>query len=242
MTDTWQNRIIETAEMAVKDLKANPKNWRKHPTAQQKALEGVLDEVGWVQQVIWNRRTGHLIDGHLRVELAAKRKEKTIPVNVVDLSPEEEAMILATFDPIAAMAEADKQMLAGLMQSIETEDEQIQALIESIAREEKIDLGGMDGATGPRPSLSDRFVVPPFSVLDSRQGYWQDRKRQWIGIGIQSELGRGEGAEPGGSARPAADYSTRARGAGNGAILREREKEWRENGDAQRPDAAEGEV
>ena len=138
----WKNRIVETADMAVKDLKANPKNWRKHPQAQQNALSGALDAVGWVAPVIFNRQTGHLIDGHLRLELAVKRKEKTLPVSVVDLSPDEEAMILATFDPIAAMAEADRQMLAGLMQSIETEDEQVRALLESIAREEKIDLGG----------------------------------------------------------------------------------------------------
>ena len=41
------------------------------------------------------------------------------------------------------------------------------------------------------PTLSDRFGVPPFSVLDARQGYWQDRKRAWLAIGIKSELGRG---------------------------------------------------
>lgn len=27
--------------------------------------------------------------------------------------------------------------------------------------------------------LSDKFLVPPFTVLDSRQGYWQERKRYW---------------------------------------------------------------
>lgn len=44
--------------------------------------------------------------------------------------------------------------------------------------------------------LTARFVVPPFSVLDSRAGYWQSRKAQWLALGIQSELGRGlsEGA------------------------------------------------
>lgn len=44
----------------------------------------------------------------------------------------------------------------------------------------------------PIPSnlLSDRFLVPPFSILDSKQGYWQDRKRNWINLGIQSEIGR----------------------------------------------------
>lgn len=167
----WKNRIVETAEMAVKDLKANPKNWRKHPQAQQNALTGVLDTVGWVQQVIWNRQTGHLVDGHLRVELAAKRKEKTIPVNVVDLSPEEEAMILATFDPIAAMAEADRQMMAGLLQSIETENEQVKALLESIARDEKIDLGG-EPAEAPEPQV-DRAAELQEQWQTARGQLWQ---------------------------------------------------------------------
>lgn len=39
-------------------------------------------------------------------------------------------------------------------------------------------------------SLSERFGVPPFSVLDARGGQWQDRKRQWLSQGIRSELGR----------------------------------------------------
>lgn len=43
-----------------------------------------------------------------------------------------------------------------------------------------------------RKKLSDSFIVPPFSVLDCRKGYWQERKRQWLGMGIRSEVGRGE--------------------------------------------------
>jgi hypothetical protein len=39
-------------------------------------------------------------------------------------------------------------------------------------------------------ALSDRFVVPPFSVLDTRAGYWQDRRRAWLGLGLRSEMGR----------------------------------------------------
>lgn len=42
-------------------------------------------------------------------------------------------------------------------------------------------------ASGP---LAERFTFPPFSVLDARQGEWQERKRQWLALGIQSELGR----------------------------------------------------
>jgi hypothetical protein len=40
-------------------------------------------------------------------------------------------------------------------------------------------------------SLSDKFIVPPFSVFDTKQGYWQTRKAEWKGLGIQSEIGRG---------------------------------------------------
>ena len=43
-------------------------------------------------------------------------------------------------------------------------------------------------------TLADRFGAPPFTVLDGRQGYWLQRKRRWIALGLQSELGRGDAA------------------------------------------------
>lgn len=36
--------------------------------------------------------------------------------------------------------------------------------------------------SAPESSLFDRFVVPPFSILDTRKGYWQDRKKKWYDI------------------------------------------------------------
>ncbi len=41
-----------------------------------------------------------------------------------------------------------------------------------------------------RGPLADRFMIPPFTVLNAREGAWQDRKQKWIDIGIQSEVGR----------------------------------------------------
>lgn len=38
--------------------------------------------------------------------------------------------------------------------------------------------------------LRDLFIEPPFSVIDTKGGKWQNRKRQWINLGIKSELGR----------------------------------------------------
>lgn len=38
--------------------------------------------------------------------------------------------------------------------------------------------------------LADDYVVPPFSVLDTKPGTWRDRVNRWKSLGIQSELGR----------------------------------------------------
>lgn len=46
--------------------------------------------------------------------------------------------------------------------------------------------------TGVKGSLSDRFLLPPFTVLNAREGWWQQRKRAWLDLGIQSEVGRGQ--------------------------------------------------
>jgi DNA modification methylase len=40
--------------------------------------------------------------------------------------------------------------------------------------------------------LTDIFVVPPISVLDVKQKYWKDRKKEWLALNIQSELGRND--------------------------------------------------
>lgn len=42
-------------------------------------------------------------------------------------------------------------------------------------------------AAGP---VAERFVIPPFSVLDAKQGEWQERKRAWQAMGIRGEIGR----------------------------------------------------
>lgn len=38
--------------------------------------------------------------------------------------------------------------------------------------------------------IADRFVLPPFTQLDAKQGLWQDRKRMWLDLGLRSQVGR----------------------------------------------------
>ena len=38
--------------------------------------------------------------------------------------------------------------------------------------------------------LRDKFIIPPFSVLDTKSGDWQKRRRLWLSRGTKSEVGR----------------------------------------------------
>ena len=136
----WRNRIIGHGMESPDQLLANPRNFRIHPKAQQDALAGVLSEVGWVQDIIVNQRTQHVIDGHARVALAISRNEPTVPVVYVDLDEREEAIVLATLDPLSAMAGRDGGILADLVAGLEVGDS---ALAEMLAG-----LGG-----GPVPEF-----------------------------------------------------------------------------------------
>ena len=53
------------------------------------------------------------------------------------------------------------------------------------------DLFGETAQARHASVLAQTFDYPPFSVLNAREGWWQERKRQWLALGIQSELGRG---------------------------------------------------
>lgn len=130
---TWQNRIVGEGEEAPDQLLANPLNYRVHPKAQQDALAAVLNEVGWVQRVIVNQRTGHVVDGHARIGLAISRREPSVPVLYVDLAPEEEAKVLATLDPISAMAGADKAILEELLGQVSTGEAALQQMLDDLA-------------------------------------------------------------------------------------------------------------
>ena len=76
--------------------------------------------------------------------------------------------------------------------------------------------------TAHKSTLGENWDYPPFSVLNAREGWWQERKRAWLSLGIKSELGRGDvggKGSPGGSLMPSCDYSERKRGNGKGQAI-----------------------
>jgi hypothetical protein len=118
------------------ELADNPANWREHPEAQSKALAAVVSEVGWAGAALYNRRTNRLIDGHARKLIdPALLVDGKLPVLVGDWTEEQERKILATLDPLAALAEANADKLGLLIGEIETESAELRGMLEGLAAE-----------------------------------------------------------------------------------------------------------
>lgn len=111
------------------DLEDNPSNWRTHPDHQADVLADLISEVGWAGVLLFNETTGHLIDGHLRKKVAAGT---IVPVVIGAWSEADEMKILATLDPVGAMATADKAKLDELIQRVQTESQPVAEMLASL--------------------------------------------------------------------------------------------------------------
>lgn len=134
-----RNRIVGNGMRGVDEIYKNPLNWRLHPKEQEEALQTVLEDIGWAQQVVVTQK-GVLIDGHLRLKLAKKMGETEIPVVVVDLTDEEASIILTTMDAIAGMAITDRVKLDGLLKEAKsaTDDDRIKKMLDDMRVREKV--------------------------------------------------------------------------------------------------------
>lgn len=163
--DNWNNRIVGQGDEDPEQLLANPRNWRIHPKHQQDALSEALDKIGWVQQVVVNKTTGHVVDGHLRVQLAITREEAAVPVVYVELSEEEEQIALATIDPLGDLAVKDEGALKGLLADLEGKlDSDILA-----------DLLDNREVLAPSPPTQDQIDVAG-QRLDDRMKNWEEER------------------------------------------------------------------
>jgi len=152
--DGWHNRIVGYGEEDPESLLANSSNWRGHPKNQQDALLGVLHEVGVVQNILVNRQSGMVVDGHLRVALALREGQKSIPITYVDLSPDEEALIHA----LAALAFVDKVKLGELLADVQTGEAALQQMLAELAVK--------TGVTPPNDPLEEWQGMPEFEHED----------------------------------------------------------------------------
>jgi len=169
-------------------LKSDPQNRRKHPARNVAMLKEALETVGAGRSIVIDE-TGEILAGNGVVAAASALGRDKVQVVDVEgdtlvavrrsgLSPEQKRALAIYDNRTAELAAWDWAQLA--------RDQAAGLTLKPWFTPRELALNSVGSAT----SLQERFGVPPFSVFDARQGYWQDRKRAWLGLGIQSTIGR----------------------------------------------------
>lgn len=155
-----RNRVRELRMTPARELRPNPKNWRAHPARQQVALRGVLAEIGYAGALLARELPDgalELLDGHLRAETTP---DAEVPVLVVDLNDTEADLLLATFDPLSALAEPDDDALRRLAGQLDCDNEQLRSLLDELVNDDA-STAAMDEAPSvvSEPELKELFQV-----------------------------------------------------------------------------------
>ena len=190
----------EMRDLPIADLKPWPQNYRNHTPDQVERIAKSLTTHGQRKSVVIQASTMRIIAGHGVVQAAQSLGWDNIRCDVWSVeSDEQAAAYLVDDNELSRLAEDDEAVLAGILLDLQDteyapvsyDESELNELLEQSMTPDF--LTDEQAAAVGRKTLAERFGVPPFSVLDARQGYWQDRKRAWIALGIQSELGRGGG-------------------------------------------------
>ena len=153
-----------------------------------------IEEFGFVENLVARPHpdcdgTYEVLSGNHRLELLREMGIEEAPTVIIDVD-EAQAMILAQTLNRTRGQKDDPASYAFMLETV----------LGSLGIEKALELlpetrwsieQALYGAS-PRPkiSMSDRFGMVPFTVLDMRTQLWAERKRQWIASGIRGDVGR----------------------------------------------------
>jgi len=177
---------IETLSTA--SLIPYARNAKKHDASQVAKLAGSIREFGFNNPVLIDKDNG-IIAGHGRVLAAQSLGLETVPcIRLGHLTDTQRRAYILADNRLAEIGGGwDEEML-----KLELADLAALGLdVTELGFDElPADMQEAADLADAKKTLSEKFGVPPFTVLNAREGWWQDRKRAWLALGIKSEEGR----------------------------------------------------
>ena len=169
------------------------RNARTHSEAQVAQIAASIREFGFTNPVLIDEK-GSIIAGHGRVMAARVLEMEHVPtIALRGLSDAQKRAYIIADNKLALNAGWDLDMLRVELDDLVGEGFDLD--LTGFSGAEMSELWPADGGrnTGKGSgALAEKFGIPPFTVFNAREGWWQARKAAWLALGIKSEVGRGE--------------------------------------------------
>lgn len=175
-------KVINVPINSIKPYENNPRNNDQGVDAVAKSIK----EFNWQQPIVVDK-DNVIIVGHTRYKAAKKLGLKEVPVVVADkLSPEQVKAYRLADNKTGELTDWNDELLDSELDDILDID------MSDFGFDDEDEMSAFErlNNTPTDSTLADDFIVFPSSVLDTRKGAWQERKRKWKSLGIKSEIGR----------------------------------------------------
>jgi DNA modification methylase len=192
-SQTLSSRVLKTALINWKELQflQNEEFKDISPEAMGRLKTSILSNNFAQPFYVWHSSEGviYCLDGFHRV-LALRQLVKEgveipdqLPATFMDCANKKEAAKLVLIYS-SMYAKATESGVFDFLQLYEMQWQEMKAVIDlpefdAIEFESMFMPGGEEADAVIPQSLQERFIIPPFSVFDTRQGYWQERKKKW---------------------------------------------------------------
>lgn len=192
----WRLNEQEYVVAPASTVTRHPKNARRGDVD---FIEQSMMDNGFFGAILVQKSTRYILAGNHTWESAIEASgnaDVEIPMIVIDVDDDRAERILSVSNAANDRATYDSKQLIANLQDMLQRTGSLAGTGYTVPNLDKLIADtAMDNAAGTarsdkaRITLAERFIVPPFSVLDARQGYWQVRKRAWIDLGITGETG-----------------------------------------------------
>ena len=176
---------MKIIDINIEELKQYENNPRNNDGAVE-AVANSIREFGFKVPIVIDKNNV-IVAGHTRYKASLKLGLKVVPCLIADDLTDEQIKAFRLADnKTAELAEWDFSKLEEELADIDLDMSEFgfEELASELEDERYHDGTGI--------SLQEKFIVPPFTILDTRQGYWQNRKREWKDYGIRSDEGRSQ--------------------------------------------------
>lgn len=189
---------MEIKYKKISELTPYINNARTHSDEQVDQIVASIKEFGFTNPLLIDEK-GEIIAGHGRLVAAKKLNMDEVPtIELKGLSEAQKRAYVIADNKLALNAGWDEDLLKVELEALQNLDFDLE--LTGFSEDEIKELLGEDldfngSGAGVSGSLADKFLLPPFSVFNARSGWWQDRKRSWLNIGIDSGAGRNSGMQ-----------------------------------------------
>ena len=201
-----QTKGLKVEQVKTGQLNLHPHNARQGDVG---AICQSLEAHGQYRPLVVQRSTGYVLAGNHTLQAAQALGWTEVDVTYLDVDDDQALRILLVDNRSNDLATYDNSVLTDLLESLVRSDFGLEGTgfdgsdLDDLLAEFQADPPYVSEGNA---SLADRFIVPPFTVLDARSGPWQERKRSWLAHGIQSEVGREDNVTLGSLSGRVPDY------------------------------------